>query len=403
MYKLFHKFFGYYSVFISGENAINLINKMQKEKLLFWGLETADNGYTIKFSLFSHPFAALYAGDLNVDFEIIKCIGVPFIVYKYKKRLGLLAGTILGLFLIYLSSLYVWEININGIDTLEEEDIIAVLRDNGLSLGTYIPNLAIKKTELLFLINMPDVSSASINVKGTYVNIDIIEQDRAPEIIDVAGYYNVIADYDGIIYSVEALSGIPQVKAGDVVTKGQILISGEYLGKYDTLIQTHARGIINAKVYRQYSVTIPLSFDYKQYTGRTDTKTVYTVLGQDFNMFFGTLIPFDFFDAEITTDILSPFGFIKIPVIKTTLVTREYVRSQMPLTVQEAEIKAIAAFNDWCELELDGPILFTEYELTYNDVSKCVVLKGFAEIVTDIAREVAFTPSGEKLESENRG
>ena len=62
-------------------------------------------------------------------------------------------------------------------------------------------------------------------------------------------------------------NGVAEVKAGDEVTAGQLLISGVYGENAPGVVVTRASGYVKARTVRTFSVEIPFEYEEKIYTG----------------------------------------------------------------------------------------------------------------------------------------
>lgn len=390
-YKLLNKITGFYLVRMPEKHGARLMNALNEEKALFWGAKNKDGHMYMRFSAFSAPHALRTAKSAAVDVEIVKAVGLPFIIHKYRKRHGLAFGTLLGLGLMLYSTLYVWKIDITGNKEIPDKMILTALAEAGVDIGTYIPKIHYTRVRTALILNLTELSSASVNIKGNHVTVDVIERKRPPEIADYSGYCHIVAARDGQIVSMEAYAGRPLAKAGDVVTKGQVLITGQYLSFRGLNMLTRARGRVMAVAYMDFVISVPLKIQYKRYTENTDIKVSYHILGRDFNLFLGALSPFTYFETEVKGENLK-LGFLKLPAVKTTLYTREYVRESREISPGEARERALRAFYAWCENDTEGPVIKREYEIIEDPRGGCVTLVGTAEILLDIAKEMPFDP-----------
>ncbi|MFA7100105.1 MAG: sporulation protein YqfD [Eubacteriales bacterium] len=393
-YKTLNRATGAYIVKVPLREGIGFINALNQNKVLFWGAKGRDGYMYLRFSVFSFGGGYKTALSQGVEMTVERAYGLPFIIYKYRKRHGLAAGSALGLAVILLSTLFVWKIEVTGNINLPEKEVLAALRESGVELGTYIPSIRVPTVRTNLILNLRDLSSASVNIKGTHITVDVIERKRPPEIADYSGFFHVVAARSGVVDSVEAYEGFPRVTRGDSVIKGQILITGEYKSFREVPIYTHARGSVFAIVKEGFIISVPLNRACKFYTGKEDKKVSYSILGRDFNMFFGALVPFSTFDAEVFQTSLKA-GFLSLPIVKTTLITREYVVKTYEITTEIAEKSALDAFNAFCENSGEGPVLKKDYEMFYDKAGGCVTLAGYAERLVNIAVETPFMPTYE--------
>ena len=386
MYKLFHKVFGAYTLAVAGENGIRLINLLNNKKILFWGIKNAEDVFYLKASLFSCEAVIHTAQTEGIAITISKTIGIPFVFSKYKGRYGLILGSLVGLFLIFYSQLFVWEVSITGNEKLNEVEIISALEKQGVKRGAYIPELDIAMTEEMILLDNTDISSISINIKGTYAEIDLLERVYPPDITDTTGYYNIVAANDGIIVKVESTSGSPEVKKGDAVVEGQLLINAFMLGKLGTYRLTHARGDVYAEVTEKYSISIPLEQTEKVYTGRRETIKDITVLGSNFNIFSDDETSFEFYDIIVTQNEKYVFGIIKTPVTITTAEFTEYEINKYSITEEEAKTRAAEAFSQYLA-RLENEVISYDCDGIYDKENNAYVLTANVVVVKNIAVE----------------
>ena len=72
----------------------------------------------------------------------------------------------------------------------------------------------------------PELSWASVNMYGSKAEVEVREAEKSPEIEDTKTPSNLVAKKDGMVVLVKGYRGTNKVKEGDVVVKGDILISG---------------------------------------------------------------------------------------------------------------------------------------------------------------------------------
>lgn len=102
--------------------------------------------------------------------------------------------------------------------------LLTVLENYGIQEGKPIPqNINAKELEHSLMLQFPQISGVTINIKGAYVFIDITEatlkQSQTSQ--------DLTSPVSGIIISHYVTSGKCLVKNGDIVTNGQTLIKRE--------------------------------------------------------------------------------------------------------------------------------------------------------------------------------
>ena len=201
---------------------------------------------------------------LTVEVEEIQ--GLLSLLCPLKGRIGLYIGVLFLFIALFFSQRVVWRIDIIGNTSVSKEEIIKELESAGLNLGTYIPNIDYDILHNKVLLNSEALAWLSVNINGNVANVVVKEKEKTSEAKEKL-YTNIVAKSDGYIDSIVVMCGKKEVKIGDVVKKGDILISGitdsQALGvKYE-----HASGVVKAYVNKEINIKIPLKTTEKVYTG----------------------------------------------------------------------------------------------------------------------------------------
>ena len=265
--------------------------------------------------------------------------GLPFILYKYRKRKIFLAFFILIIIGLIATSNFIWNIEIKGNNNIDEEEIIEVLNQNGLKVGTnknkIDTNLVINKIRL----QRDDIAWIGINMKGTNAIVEIKEADKAPEIIDEDEYCNIVSNKNASITKINVQNGTAAVNVGDIVKEGDILVSGSIEGKYTGIRYVHSSADIEAKVWYSKKEKFYLNQEIQVPTGDTEEK--YTINLNNFKInLYKTLSKFQNYDTINESKKLMLFSnfYLPIEIIKTT----NYEYEKQLKTYTEEELTEIA-------------------------------------------------------------
>ena len=198
--------------------------------------------------------------------------GLPFILNRYRKRKIFAISLLLVLFSIVILSGFIWNIEITGNETISSEDILNIAKSEGLETGKLKRKVDPKKIVEKIRLERADISWVGINISGTNVVIKIVEADKAPEVINKNDYCNIIAKKDAMIVSANAQNGTLQVKEGDVVKQGSVLIAGWLEGKYTGVRYVHATGQVMAKVWYSKKEKVYYKQNERKQTGNVEKK-----------------------------------------------------------------------------------------------------------------------------------
>ena len=241
---------GYVTIVFSGKNAEKLLNLFAKNNIKSWNM-IYKNGY-IKGSVDIASFKRIRTikKDFNIKIHIESKHGLPFIINKYKKRSGILAGAVLFFIILKVMSLFLWNIEVNGQKYVKAETVISECESLGIHKGMYIKNIDTKNMPQKLVLLNNKLAWASFNIEGSKLTVDISEIAKNSHGKNMPS--NIKSNYDGIITKINASSGDVLVQIGDTVKKGDILISGVKESLSSTLF-LRSSGEVYATTVEQYS------------------------------------------------------------------------------------------------------------------------------------------------------
>ncbi|MBQ2753520.1 MAG: sporulation protein YqfD, partial [Firmicutes bacterium] len=185
-----------------------------------------------------------------------------------------------------------------------------------------------------------EVAWASVEISGTKAYVRIVEKIKETEIADRKTPVDIIADNDGVILSIAASSGTPKVKEGDVVSKGDLLISSEIEIKENEEIKGYdyvaAGGSVVAKVVYPITSFISLNIKEKIYTGEKFKDTA-IIFGNNTSNIFKPDIEDKYYDSFVSDDIRLKIGDYELPLGIKIYDYRVYYENERKLTEAEAE------------------------------------------------------------------
>lgn len=144
----------------------------------------------------------------------------------YKKRLSFLAGFVIFGILIYIESLYVWRVDVEGCSDLTPEEVISVMESEYPCYGKKKNDIDLDALKDVVADNFEEVCWISCSISGTHLTVRLRESVDVFTRTEPTDPCNVVAAMDCTIYSIVTSAGTPVVIQGDEVKKGDILISG---------------------------------------------------------------------------------------------------------------------------------------------------------------------------------
>lgn len=299
-----------------------LVNVCAQNGVEFWDLERV-SPTTVHISVHLQGYRKLGSLAERAGFTIrqVKKTGVPFILWKVRKRYVLLAGMILMFLTVWSASLFVWEIEVKGNETVSSQDILAALKELGVGIGAFGPAISSEAISNDMLLKIPRLSWIAVNVSGSHADVLVRERKPKPAILDENAPVMVYAVKSGIIVKMSVLEGARVVKEGDTVQAGDLLVTGIMDSRVHGRRTVHAMAEVTARTWYELSAAMPLNTTVKTHTGEKATRTAVIFAGRRLNFYFNSRIRFENYDKMTTVNTLKlPMG----TVLPVTIVTEEY-------------------------------------------------------------------------------
>ena len=312
--------------------------------------------------------------------------GLPFLLNKYKKRKVFVIALILVLVALISLSKFVWNIEIVGNNTIASNEIMDIIKQEGLEIGKLKskinPNDIVEKIRL----KRADISWVGIKISGTNVRIEVVESDLAPKVIDKNEYCNIVATKDAMIEKIYAQNGTLQVKEGDVIKKGTVLVAGWLEGKYTGTRYVHATGKVTGKVWYSETAKVYYKQKIRKQTGNSEKK--YSVNINNFAInFYKKLSKFEIYDTistekklKISSNFYLPFKF----VVNTNY---ENIEEEKEYTKDEAKEQAINEAKHKLEDKIGKNEGIVNEYINTNESTEYIEVEVTYEVLEDIGTE----------------
>ena len=377
-------------ILISKQDSLRALNLIIKSSISYKNCKRLDSGeIEIIISASSVKKVKSLFSKYNVSAEFYNN-SVPVKWLKaHKHRAGLLVGLIITLIVSLAFTNFVCEINIHGNSRLTDGEVLEALEASGFSLGTYIPNIDYKKLHNKVLLNCKDISWISVNITGNVANVEIKESIfENTEVINK--YTNVVAAADGQIASINVIEGKAQVKIGDVVKKGDLLISGVIDSNSQGVRYTSARGEVKAYVNKQITIEIPLKQAKKVYANKPIKDIGIKIFNK--NIFFSRKYRNlnGLYDTIEKSEQIMIFGKISLPINTLTKTYYVYELKEIIITPAQAVDIAFAELRGELDKELkNAEMISKNVSVKYDE--NCYYLTCDLYCLEDIAINKEFT------------
>ena len=271
------------------------------------------------------------------------------------RRRALLAGLVLLACLgAWLSSLFVWEIRVDGNDTIPTGAILRALDDCGVRAGTFWPGMNIDLVRSGVQRRVPGLEWFTVNLRGSVAEVHVRERVEAPEIVDNDAPYSLYAADSGVIVHIAVLQGQPVVQRGEFVAAGQRLVSGAPEDLQGSVRGVHALGSVRVRTAYCLTASLPQKGQTVRPDGRAHRRWGVQI-GKK-RVFFGksSSIPGILCDKLYSVSVCAVPGLMRLPVAVVREETAPLACTDAGLSEKTARARLEKALTD-ALLRLIGP------------------------------------------------
>ena len=211
---------GYVRVRLTGYAPERFLNLCSKHNILIWNLEFKDEAYELCISVKAFRELKPILRKTKTRLIILSRHGLPFFLHRYRKRKIFFLGIVLCALSLYVMSLFIWNIEIEGNLHRTDSTILQFLEENHVYHGIKKSRLVCARLEELLRSQYDDVIWASVKIQGTRLFINIQENlvtNQTEEAATEDTPSDLIADKDAVIYSIITRTGTPLVEKGSAV------------------------------------------------------------------------------------------------------------------------------------------------------------------------------------------
>ena len=158
--------------------------------------------------------------DNNFEIVSVQAQGAHASLKRFLSCYGLIVALILSVSAYFLQKGFVWQIKVFGNEKLGAYEITRMVEQNLSS--RQIAKIDTKKLEIVLKENFKQISSVSVAIVGQSVVVNINEAVLPDEM--TGDFKPLVCEYDCKITEIELIQGTINVKLGDIVRKGEVLV-----------------------------------------------------------------------------------------------------------------------------------------------------------------------------------
>ena len=392
MKRLMRWCMGYLLVELTGYSPERLLNLCSYNRIDLWELICKDGKYRFYINARDFKKVTGFVRKSKSRLIVLKKCGLPFFVRRYRKRYFFAVGIVLCALLLELLSLRIWDIRFDGNLRFTDELLRQTLTEKGYEEGMAKADIVCEDLEMMLRETYPEITWVSAQIRGTRLIVQIRENTGilAVEPVDDTPC-DLVAASDGVIREIITRSGTPQVKAGDTVTAGQVLVSGVVELYNDSKEKTgehlvRADATILADTQMTYEDRFSLEHPVHWHTGRERYQLSLWIFG--FELFLdGNIRGFEVFDTVTEQGQLVIGEDFSLPVRWEFRRLREYEEKSAIYSEEEARQIAEENCQRFFENLMEKGVQIVEKNVRIEMVGGECVAQGTLSLIEEIGKE----------------
>ena len=298
---------------VTGEETLRFVNLCRNNGIELRHLVRRENAIQMEIDAENFKKLRPLVRKTHVKIHILNRHGPAFFFYRHKRRWWFLLGMTVFASMIYILSLFVWQIDIDGNRKYTDALILQALAKMDVKTGCRKSEIDLPKIEEELRIMYNEITWVSASITGTKLQIELREGDLKISESSGGGKTgnvkrvenrennsktqngesetdlpaNLVADEDAIITNLVVRRGTVAVRYGDEVKKGDVLIEGkvyiynedETLKKVDYLT---AEGDVFGKYQELYEKHYQRKHEVRSYTGKNYRELGVAIVGKSF-------------------------------------------------------------------------------------------------------------------------
>ena len=359
--QITHWFCGILSVSAEGRNLSRFFNLCARHDFAFRNV-TYHSPTTVSFWMDLQDFYELkpYLKKTKTRLRIQQKRGLPFLLKKYQARKLYALVLLLAVIGVWFLSTRIWRIEITGNASLGEDTVLEYLQKHDITYGMPASAIDNDALELALRQDFDPVIWASVYEQGTKLVVCLQEKIAVKETsVESDVCMDLVATKDATISSVITRSGLSEVKKGDKVKKGDLLVCGrqEILddnGEVREYYYKSADADIYGYTTYPYEDTIPGKMTVSSPTGNETRQFFIQILQKRFTT-PALHAPYPEKEAVAQTRQFVVADSFYLPVYWGTITSKEIEKTTVSVTKEAAKTIALSHFLQFLsDLEENG-------------------------------------------------
>lgn len=301
------------------------------------------------------------AEKLGCEGEIKGVHGLPAVWKKARRRWVLLGGAGAMLALLFMSSFFIWEIQVEGCEALSEREVRQALADCGVDVGTCWVGLNQDQLRNSMLLRLPELRWMTVSIRGSHARVILREARTGGDPVPEDEPAQIVAEKAGLVTAVCAMRGTAVIEENQVALPGQTLIGGYASGRFGIQGADRAIGEVWARTWYERTAAAPVEMELTVPTGEQQTRFSLILGKKRINFYKGSSICPSDCDKILYVYPFAVEGVFVLPltVEKTVLIT--YERRSLRAEELRAELEQQLMEELLADIGPEGEVLSSSF------------------------------------------
>lgn len=372
---------GYLLIRVTGSAPERFINLCSNHHIFLWDIENHTDFYTMKMNFRDFYRIKGFTRKTGTRVVVTERFGLPFLSGKIWKRKIFVLGIVGSVVFWILMSMRIWVVDLQGNYYITDDVFMDFLSENQVFHGMKKEDLLIEDLEKAIRNHFDIVTWTSVKLKGSRLVIQIKENEvyvqRKEETLETKEELqgrDLVSETDGVIVRIVTRSGVPLVKEGSEVTKGEVLVEGAVpilaedgsIRKYEFC---DADADITIRCRKKAVEELPFFYEEKIYSGNV-TRRKFLEIG-NYRWQLGRMrIPYEEYDILENKKQFILFQNFRLPIFYGTEEVREYSGIQKNYTEEQIKEIFVQKMNKILQSLEEKGVQIIEKDVTINKGQK---------------------------------
>ena len=376
---------GYVRIKIWGSGVERFLVMCARKKMSLWNIEAQGKFVFVNMKLKDFMNCRKLARKAGIRAVVVERHGLPFFMPKLVRRSFMIVGFVLFLLVWFVSTNMLLHIRLEGNYSISEDVFKDFLKEQGVYVGMWKKDIPLEELEKEIRKEFDLVTWTSGKLDGTVLIISIKENEKlvAEENEKPAYGSSIYATADGIISGIYVRNGVPMVKKGTEVKKGDLLVDGK-VPVYNEAQEVAYYQYYEADADIGIETTIPVDYRLnkvyvtKNYTGR-QSEGSYFFIGQ--KIYRNTWQDRTFKYRDFVLSPKKSFTWDTISVGFGTFEVYEYVKMEKEYTKEEAKMLLEKEFEKNNVILIEKGVQILEKNVTIDVIMEKWALTGTMKVI----------------------